>query len=70
MSSVETTDNAGVDLPTHPEEMNATYELNVGRMISIRATARITPAGVLTTGIAIALVAFAFGYASTRGGRR
>jgi hypothetical protein len=30
----------------HPEEMRATFELTVGRSVSLRATARATPAGL------------------------
>jgi hypothetical protein len=48
------------DIPTHPEEMKATYNLRVGKSISLQASARITPAGVVTIGITTLLVALAF----------
>lgn len=49
-------------VPSHPEEIKSVFELTVGRHITLRASARITPAGVISTGIAIAAVALAFGY--------
>lgn len=42
--------------PSHPEEMKATWEFRLGRSISIQATARWTPAGVVTAGIAASAV--------------
>lgn len=50
------------DVAQHPEEMKATFDITVGKYVSIRSTARITPAGVVTTGITISLVALALGY--------
>lgn len=47
------------DLPAHPEEMKATYEFRVGRLMSVQATARITPAGVVALGVTTLLVALA-----------
>lgn len=46
--------------PTHPEEMKATYNLRLGKSISLEATARITPAGIVTLGVTTLLVALAF----------
>lgn len=40
----------------HPEEMRATYALRLGSKITLSGTARITPAGVVTTGIAVSLI--------------
>jgi hypothetical protein len=59
----------GVDeIPSHPEEMKATYDLRIGRSISLRGSARITPAGVVTIGVTTLLVALAFAaLAPTRG---
>lgn len=51
------TDN---EIPTHPEEMKATYDLRVGKSISLRGSARITPAGIVTIGVTTLLVALAF----------
>ena len=62
------------DLPTHPEEMKATYNLRVGNLISLQGSARITPAGVITAGIAtcciIAVAALAGSWASGSPRRR
>jgi len=51
---------AADDIPTHPEEMKATYNLRVGKSISLQGSARITPAGVVTIGVTTLLVALAF----------
>jgi hypothetical protein len=67
MTNPESTIDA--DIPAHPEEMKATYDLRVGKMISLKGSARITPAGVVTTGIALSLVALAFGFAIARSRR-
>ncbi|MCO5064552.1 MAG: hypothetical protein M9924_09035 [Rhizobiaceae bacterium] len=48
------------DIPTHPEEMKATYNLRIGKSISLQGSARITPAGVVTIGVTTLLVALAF----------
>ena len=48
------------DIPTHPEEMKAAYNLRIGKSISLQGSARITPAGVVTIGITTLLVALAF----------
>jgi uncharacterized protein (TIGR03382 family) len=44
----------------HPEEMKSTVELRIGRLISLQAAARTTPAGVVSVGIAISLAVLAF----------
>ena len=56
------------DIPTHPEEMKATYNLRIGKSISLQGSARITPAGVVTIGVTTLLVALAF--AALAPGRR
>ena len=33
------------DMPRHPEEMKADYTFRLGNMMSVQASARITPAG-------------------------
>jgi hypothetical protein len=48
------------DIPTHPEEMKANYNLRIGKCISLQASARITPAGIVTIGVTTLLVALAF----------
>ena len=47
------------DPATHPEEMRASYELRLGERVSMRATARITPAGVICVGVAAAAITLA-----------
>ena len=47
------------DPATHPEEMRASYELRLGERVSMRATARITPAGVICVGLAAAAITLA-----------
>ena len=47
--------------PTHPEEMKASFNLKFGERVSLQATARTTPAGVATTGIAVAVILAAVG---------
>lgn len=42
--------------PTHPEEMKAVFDWKVGKWITMQGTARITPAGVVCTGIATAAI--------------
>ncbi|MEZ0215168.1 MAG: hypothetical protein ACAH27_19775 [Xanthobacteraceae bacterium] len=42
--------------PSHPEEMKAVYDLRVGSLIRLQGSARITPAGVVTTGIAVSAI--------------
>jgi hypothetical protein len=55
---------------SHPEEIRADYELRIGSHISMRASARITPAGVICAGIAAAAITFAAGYIVASARRR
>jgi hypothetical protein len=59
-------------VPSHPEEIKSTFELRVGESITLQASARITPTGVISTGVALAAMMFAAGYlvSSLRGSRR
>ncbi|TCR62180.1 hypothetical protein [Bosea sp. BK604] len=50
------------DIPTHPEEMKTSINLRVGNSISLQGSARITPAGIITVGLTVSAIAFAFGY--------
>lgn len=50
------------DAPTHPEEIKSVFDLRVGKHITLQGSARITPAGVICTGIAVAAMALSFGY--------
>ncbi|MBO9192876.1 hypothetical protein J5277_02025 [Rhizobium sp. 16-449-1b] len=58
------------DIPTHPEEMKSVFDLRVGKHITLQGSARITPAGVISTGIAVAVMTFAVGYLISSVGRR
>jgi len=40
----------------HPEEMKATVDLTVGRSVTIKATARVTPAGLVTAALLVVAV--------------
>ncbi|MFT0859880.1 hypothetical protein [Ancylobacter sp. G4_0304] len=46
-------------MASHPEEMKAVYELQVGNWISVRCSARVTPAGIIAVGIGASAVALA-----------
>jgi hypothetical protein len=37
---------------SHPEEMRADFDLSIGKHINLKGTARVTPAGLICTGIA------------------
>ncbi len=54
------------DVPTHPEEIKAVYDLRLGKSITIHASARITPAGIVTAGIAACAIILAIGYMAGR----
>jgi len=47
---------------SHPEEIKSVFDLHVGNNITLHGSFRITPAGVISTGIAMAAVALAVGY--------
>jgi hypothetical protein len=40
----------------HPEEMRATVDLTIGRSITIKATARATPAGLVTAALLVVAI--------------
>lgn len=64
-------DEHAPDKASHPEEIRAEYELRMGNLLTVRANARITPAGVISAGIAAAAIILAVGFlVSSRGGRR
>ncbi len=48
--------------PSHPEEIRSEFEMRVGKHITLQGSARITPAGLICSGLTVAMVAFAFGY--------
>ncbi len=47
---------------THPEEMRANFNLRVGDKISLQGAARITPAGVVSAGIALSCILASIGF--------
>lgn len=49
-------------VPSHPEEIKSTFDLRVGKHVTLQGSARITPAGVISAGIAVAAMTFALGY--------
>jgi len=44
-------DVADVPLITHPEEMRADFDLQIGKNINLQGRARITPAGIVAAGL-------------------
>jgi hypothetical protein len=53
-------DEPDTDIPTHPEEIRSNFDLRIGKSISLKGSARITPAGIVTAGVTTLLVALAF----------
>jgi hypothetical protein len=49
-------------IPTHPEEMKTSFDLRIGKSISLQGSARITPAGVVTAGISACAILLACGF--------
>lgn len=45
--------------PYHPEEMKAVWDVRVGKFITVQGSARWTPAGVITAGIATSAILLA-----------
>ena len=60
MSVVE--EEASPAVPSHPEEIKSVFDLRLGKHVTLQGSARITPAGVISTGIAVAVMTVAFGY--------
>jgi hypothetical protein len=61
--AVETEDQAeSADLPepqvaaTHPEELRASVTLRIGNWVTISATSRATPAGIVAGGLALTAI--------------
>ena len=44
------------DSPPHPEEMKAKVELRIGNRTVVMATARTTPAGLVSVGVMVAAI--------------
>jgi len=59
------------DAPSPPDEIRADYEFRVGEFMTMKASARVTPAGIISAGIAAAAIILAIGFlVSSTGGRR
>ena len=46
----------GNDSPTHPEEMKAKVKLRIGKRVLVTATARTTPARLVSIGVMVAVI--------------
>jgi hypothetical protein len=57
-------------VPSHPEEIKSVFDLRVGKHITLQGSARITPAGVISAGIAVAVMTLALGYLASSTMRR
>jgi hypothetical protein len=42
--------------PVHPEEIRASVDLHIGSSVSLKATVRTTPAGLVTAGVMVAAI--------------
>ncbi|TIT07711.1 MAG: hypothetical protein E5W86_28700, partial [Mesorhizobium sp.] len=49
-------------VPAHPEEIKSVFDLRLGKHVVLQGSARITPAGVISAGIAVAVMTLALGY--------
>ena len=58
------------EIPSHPEEIKSVFDLRVGKHITLQGSARITPAGVISAGIAVAVMTLAVGYLASSSRRR
>jgi hypothetical protein len=47
---------AETDPRTHPEELRVTVEIDIARKVTLRATARATPAGLVSVALVLAAV--------------
>lgn len=52
MSVIEAEPSSAV--ASHPEEIRSAFELRLGKHITLQGSARITPAGLICAGIAVA----------------
>ena len=50
------------EAPPHPEENRSEFDLRVGTHITLQGKARITPAGLICSGLAVAMVTCALAY--------
>ena len=57
-------------VPSHPEEIKSVFDLRLGKHVVLQGSARISPAGVISVGIAVAVMTLALGYLASSGKRR
>lgn len=55
--------------PTHPEEIRSVFDLRIGKHITLQGKVRITPAGLICSGLAVAMMGFGLGYLARAGAR-
>jgi len=46
----------------HPEEIRSEFDLRIGNHVTLQGKARITPAGLICSGLAVAMIGFGLGY--------
>lgn len=54
----------------HPEEIRSEFDLRVGKYITLQGKIRITPAGLICSGLAVAMMGFGLGYLARSASRR
>ena len=57
-------------ITSHPEEIKSVFDLRLGKHVTLQGSARITPAGVISAGIAVAVMTLALGYLASSAWRR
>jgi hypothetical protein len=50
------TEETSAGAPAHPEEIRASVEFRIGNSVSLNATVRTTPAGLVTAGVMVAAI--------------
>ena len=68
MSIVE--EDPSPEVSSHPEEIKSVFDLRLGKHVTLQGSARITPGGVISAGIAVAFMTLALGYVATSARRR
>jgi hypothetical protein len=57
-------------VPSPPEEIRSVFDLRLGKHVTLQGSASITPAGVISAGIAVAVMTLALGYLASSTRRR
>lgn len=63
-------EESSANVHSHPEEIKSVFDLRLGKHVTLQGSARITPAGVISAGIAVAAMTLALGYLASSGRRR